>query len=138
VLFNRFYQPDLDIDELEVKPHLALSTSADLLLPLRWIAILHSRIAADLALTSGVHHGVDMVKGLMAGAAVVMVASELIEKGIPRAQSMLDELSEWMDAHEYESVTQMRGSMSQRSVAEPAAFERANYMKALTLFDNRY
>jgi len=138
VLFNRFYQPDLDIDELEVKPHLALSTSADLLLPLRWIAILHSRIAADLALTSGVHHGVDMVKGLMAGAAVVMVASELIEKGILRAQSMLDELSEWMDAHEYESVTQMRGSMSQRSVAEPAAFERANYMKALTLFDNRY
>jgi dihydroorotate dehydrogenase (fumarate) len=138
VLFNRFYQPDLDIDELEVKPHLALSTSADLLLPLRWIAILHNRIAADLALTSGMHHGVDMVKGLMAGAAVVMVASELIEKGIPRAQSMIDELSEWMDAHEYESVTQMRGSMSQRSVAEPAAFERANYMKALTLFDNRY
>ena len=138
VLFNRFYQPDLDIDELEVKPHLALSTSADLLLPLRWIAILHNRIVADLALTSGMHHGVDMVKGLMAGAAVVMVASELIEKGIPRAQSMLDELSEWMDAHEYESVTQMRGSMSQRSVAEPAAFERANYMKALTLFDNRY
>jgi len=138
VMFNRFYQPDLDIEELEVKPHLALSTSADLLLPLRWIAILYSRIAVDLALTSGVHHGTDMAKGLMAGASVVMTASELIEKGIPRASGMLDELSRWMDAHEYESVAQMKGSMSQRAVAEPAAFERANYMKALTLFDNRY
>ncbi len=137
VLFNRFYQPDLDIENLEVTPKLELSSSVDLLLPLRWIAILYSRIPVDFALTSGVHRGEDIVKALMAGAKVAMTASELVAKGLPRAAAMLEELQQWMSTHEYESVHQMQGSMSQQKVKEPAAFERANYMKALTVFDRR-
>ena len=137
VLFNRFLQPDLDIEALEVTPRLELSTSAELLLPLRWIAILYGRVPVDFALTTGVHSGGDMVKAVMAGARAVMVASELVEKGIPRAKALLDEFSYWMDEHEYPSVHQMLGAMSQQKVQEPAAFERANYMKALTRFDHR-
>jgi dihydroorotate dehydrogenase (fumarate) len=137
VLFNRFYQPDLDIEKLVVEPTLHLSTSSDLLLPLRWTAILYERIAADIALTSGVHSGEDMVKALMAGAAVTMSASALIKNGVDYARTMLQELTNWMDAHDYESVENLRGSLSQKSVAFPAAFERANYMKALTKFDDQ-
>ncbi len=137
VLFNRFYQPDLDIEALEVKPSLVLSTEADLQLPLRWTAILYGRVEADLALTSGVHTGQNAIKAIMAGAAVAMSASELIANGIGRSAEILTEIQAWMENHEYTSVRQMRGSMSQRSVAEPGAFERANYMKALTLYDNR-
>ncbi len=136
VLFNRFYQPDLDIENLKVVPSLDLSTSKDLRLPLRWIAILYDRVKADLALSGGIHNGIDIIKAMMAGASVAMTASELIANGIQRAKSMLDEMFTWMQIHEYESVSQMQGSMSQRSVEDPAAFERANYMKALTLFDN--
>ena len=137
VLFNRFYQPDLDIETLEVLPTLHLSTSGDLLLPLRWTAILYGRVKADLALTSGVHTGQDAVKAVMAGASVTMLASELIARGAGRVTEILAEMNAWMQEFEYISVTQMRGSMSQQSVADPAAFERANYMKALTSFDNR-
>jgi dihydroorotate dehydrogenase (fumarate) len=137
VLFNRFYQPDLDIETLEVLPTLHLSTSGDLLLPLRWTAILYGRVKADLALTSGVHTGQDAVKAVMAGASVTMLASELIARGAGRVTEILAEMNAWMQEFEYVSVTQMRGSMSQQSVADPAAFERANYMKALTSFDNR-
>lgn len=137
VLFNRFMQPDLDIETLEVIPKLALSDSSELRLPLRWIAILHGRLNADLALTSGVHTGEDMVKALMAGASVTMTASELIAKGIGRATAMITELEQWLEEYEYESVQQLRGSMSQKSVSDPAAFERGNYMKALTSYDNR-
>jgi len=137
VLFNRFYQPDLDVDKLEVVPKLDLSTSADLLLPLRWTAILFSRTNLDLALTSGVHSATDMAKAILAGASVVLSASELVEKGIPRAASLLGEFQDWVSRHAYESVRQMRGVLSQQKVAQPAAFERANYMKALTTFDNR-
>jgi dihydroorotate dehydrogenase (fumarate) len=137
VLFNRFMQPDLDIETLEVVPEVNLSTSAEIRLPLRWVAILYGRVQADLALTSGVHSGVDMVKALMAGANVTMTASELIAKGISRASGMVTELQQWMEEYEYSSVQQMCGSMSQKNVAEPAAFERANYMKALSSFDNR-
>ena len=137
VLFNRFYQPDLDIETLEVLPTLHLSTSGDLLLPLRWTAILYGRVNADLALTSGVHTGQDAVKAVMAGASVTMLASELIARGAGRVTEILAEMNAWMQEFEYISVTQMRGSMSQQSVADPAAFERANYMKALTSFDNR-
>ena len=137
VIFNRFYQPDLDIEALEVKPQLELSTSADLLLPLRWTAILYGKAKLDIALTSGVHSGTDMVKAVMAGASAVMSASELVDKGIERASGMLKEFEEWINAHGYESVQQMQGVLSQKSVAQPAAFERANYMKALTIFDNR-
>ena len=134
VLFNRFYQPDLDLEALEVTPNLILSTSQDLRLPLRWIAILYSRIQADLALTSGVHTGEDVLKGTMAGAAVTMLASELLQKGIGRIPVILNEVENWMAAHEYKSIQQMRGALSQKSVKEPAAFERANYMKVLSSY----
>jgi dihydroorotate dehydrogenase (fumarate) len=137
VLFNRFYQPDLDLETLEVVPSLTLSDSHDLRLPLRWIAILYGRVAADLALTSGVHTAQDVLKAMMAGANVAMLASELIANGVGRLSDILADLRAWMDEYAYESIEQMRGSMSQRAVAEPAAFERANYMRALNTFDNR-
>ena len=136
VLFNRFYQPDLDIEKLEVKPWLELSTTHDQLLPLRWTAILYDRIHMDIALTSGVHNGEGIVKAVMAGASAVMTASELIANGIGRAEGMLKEFSDWVTWHNYESVNQIHGVLSQKSVAAPAAFERANYMKALSLHDN--
>ena len=137
VLFNRFIQPDLDIETLEVIPTLHLSTSEELRLPLRWTAILCGKVKADLALTGGVHTAQDVIKAMMAGASVTMLASELIDKGPGRVTQLLDEMKVWMETFEYESVQQMRGSMSQQAVAEPAAFERGNYMKALTSFDNR-
>jgi dihydroorotate dehydrogenase (fumarate) len=131
VLFNRFYQPDFDLEELEVVPNLELSTSSDLRLPLRWISILYGQIDADFALTSGIHTSKDVLKSMMAGAKVAMMASELLHNGIQRVPAILAELQKWMQEHEYESIKQMQGSMSQQSVAEPAAFERANYMKVL-------
>ncbi len=137
VLFNRFYQPDLDIETLEVVPNLVLSTSQELRLPLRWIAILYGRLKIDLALSTGVHTHLDAIKALMAGANVAMTTSELLEHGIPRVTEILDDMRLWLEKFEYESVRQMIGSMSQKSVADPAAFERANYMKALTSLDNR-
>ncbi|MEI6044122.1 MAG: dihydroorotate dehydrogenase-like protein [Chloroflexota bacterium] len=137
VLFNRFYQPDFDLETLEVTPALTLSTSSDLRLPLNWIAILYGHVAVDLALSGGVHTTHDVIKGIMAGASVTMMASELLLNGVERVSEILAGLSHWMDEHDYESVKQMRGSMSQRSVSEPAAFERANYMKALNTFERR-
>jgi dihydroorotate dehydrogenase (fumarate) len=137
VLFNRFYQPDLDLEELTVVPGLKLSTSDDLKLPLRWIAILYGRLQADLALSSGVHTGQDLIKGVMAGASAVMTTSALVQDGPPQAGKILQEALAWMEKREYQSFAQMKGSMSQKSVAEPAAFERANYMKALQKFDNK-
>ena len=131
VLFNRFYQPDFDLENLEVAPRLVLSNSDDLRLPLRWVAILYGRVNADLAITSGIHTSCDVIKGLMAGARVTMMASELLQRGIGRIGQVLDELVAWLNQHEYESVMQMVGSMSQQHCAEPAAFERANYMKML-------
>ena len=136
VLFNRFMQPDIDIETLDVVTNTQLSTSQELRLPLRWVAILYGRTRADLALTSGVHTTQDMIKAIMAGASVTMVASEFIAHGLGRATTMLTELQEWLEKYEYHSISQMRGNMSQKSVAEPSAFERANYMKALTSFDN--
>jgi dihydroorotate dehydrogenase (fumarate) len=137
VLFNRFYQPDFDLESLEVVPSITLSTSADLRLPLRWIAILYGRVEADLALTSGVHNADDVVKAMMAGANVAMMTSELLQHGIRRLGNILFDLQLWMETYEYESIAQMQGSMSQRAVAEPAAFERANYLKALNTLDHR-
>lgn len=134
VLFNRFYQPDFDLDELSVTPNLKLSTSNELRLRLRWIAMLYGRIQADFALTGGVHTGQDVVKAMMAGASVAMTTSELLARGSARVTGILTELREWLEEHEYNSIAQMRGSMSQRAVAEPAAFERANYMKVLGSF----
>lgn len=137
VLFNRFYQPDLDIENLEVAPNLVLSTPDELRLPLRWIAILHGHVNVDFALTSGVHTGADVIKAMMAGAKVAMTASELLAHGIERVSTLLEEVNAWMVDHEYDSIQQMQGSMSQITVNEPTAFERANYMKALNSFDNR-
>lgn len=137
VLFNRFLQPDLDIETLEVTPNLVLSSSNELRLPLRWIAILYGRVEADLALTSGVHSAQDVLKSMMAGASVTMLASELLMNGVKRVTEILGDMQSWMETFEYDSVQQMKGSMSQRAVAEPAAFERANYMKALSSLDNR-
>jgi len=137
VLFNRFYQPDLDVETLEVVPNLQLSTSADLRLPLRWVAILYGRVPIDLALTSGVHTNLDVVKAIMAGASVAMLASELIANGVNRLAQLESELRAWLEIYEYESIAQMKGSMSQKNVAEPAAFERANYMKILASFDTK-
>ncbi|HSB01599.1 MAG TPA: dihydroorotate dehydrogenase-like protein [Anaerolineales bacterium] len=135
VLFNRFYQPDFDLEELEVVHSLDLSTSADLRLPLRWIAILHGKINADLALTSGVHSSNDLLKAMMAGAQVAMIASALLWNGsAQRVQEILNHTETWMQEHDYESIKQMQGSMSQKSVKDPAAFERANYMKVLNSF----
>jgi dihydroorotate dehydrogenase (fumarate) len=134
VLFNRFYQPDFDLEALEVVPNLILSTSNELRLPLRWIAILYGQIKADLALTTGIHTAEDVVKTTMAGASVAMTASLLLAQGINRIPVLLADLEKWMTVHEYESIQQMRGSLSQKSTAEPAAFERANYMKVLNSF----
>lgn len=131
VLFNRFYQPDFDLESLEVAPRLVLSNSNELRLPLRWVAILYGRLLTDFAITTGIHTAEDVLKGLMAGAKVTMMASELLQNGVRRIKEILREMEIWMDKHEYESVAQMIGSMSQKHCAEPAAFERANYMKIL-------
>jgi dihydroorotate dehydrogenase (fumarate) len=134
VLFNRFYQPDIDLETLEVKPKVLLSTPHAMRLPLRWIAILYKRIQADLAGTSGIHTGEDAIKMLMAGASVTMLCSVLLKNGINSITSIEAEMVKWMEEHEYESVQQMRGSMSQAHCADPTAFERAQYMKALTSY----
>jgi dihydroorotate dehydrogenase (fumarate) len=134
VLFNRFYQPDLDIETLEVSPNVILSTPQALRLPLRWIAILHGKLRANLAATGGIHSHVDVLKMLMAGADVTMMCSALLQRGPGYIAEVLKNLEHWMIEHEYVSVQQMKGSMSQKSVADPSAFERANYMKALNTY----
>ncbi len=131
VLFNRFYQPDFDLEKLEVVPDLVLSNSNELRLPLRWVAILYGRVLIDFAVTTGVHNHEDVLKGLMAGANVTMMTSELLQNGIRRIAEILMDLEVWMQEREYESVAQMRGSMSQINVHDSSAFERANYMKVL-------
>jgi dihydroorotate dehydrogenase (fumarate) len=131
VLFNRFYQPDFDLDELDIVHNLDLSTSADLRLPLRWISILYGKLNADFALTSGVHTATDVLKAMMAGAKVTMTASTLLHHGEQAVGPILSGIEEWMKEREYESIEQMQGSMAQKNVREPAAFERANYMKVL-------
>ena len=132
VLFNRFYQPDIDLETLEVKPNIILSTPMAMRLPLRWIALLHGRVNASLAATSGIHRATDALKMLMAGADVTMLCSTLLRHGIPQISAIESELSNWLTEHEYESVQQLKGSLSQKNCAEPASFERAQYMKALT------
>lgn len=134
VLFNRFYQPDFDLDNLEAVPTLTLSNSYELLLRLHWVAILYGHIHADLAVTGGVHTATDVLKAMMAGARVAMMTSALLKHGIEHLTTVRADLVPWMEAHEYASIRQMQGSMSYRSVAEPAAFERANYMKVLSSY----
>ncbi|MBZ0308138.1 MAG: dihydroorotate dehydrogenase-like protein [Anaerolineae bacterium] len=132
VLFNRFYQPDIDLEALEVRPSVLLSTPQAMRLPLRWVAIFYGRIHADLAATSGIHTGQDVIKMLMAGANVTMMASALLRYGIDYLKNVEQEMREWMEEQEYESVQQMRGSLSQKKSANPGAFERAQYMRAIS------
>ena len=132
VLFNRFYQPDIELESLEVKPNILLSTPMAMRLPLRWIALLHGRLNASLAATSGIHRAADALKMLMAGADVTMLCSTLLRHGIPQIAAIERDMLDWMEEHDYESVEQLKGSLSQKNCAEPAAFERAQYMKALT------
>ena len=135
VMFNRFYQPDFDIESQTVVPSLDLSQPTELRLRLRWAAILHDMVKADIAITGGVHSGVDMVKAVMAGAKVTMVASVLLNRGIEHARRLLDEFEGWLKAHDMPSVTALHGRMSQKAVANPAALERANYMNVLKSLD---
>jgi len=134
VLFNRFYQPDFDLDKLEVRPNLLLSTPQALRIPLHWTAVLHGRVKADIAATSGVHAAVDVLKLLMAGANVTMLCSALYKFGVSHIQTIEKDLVKWMEEREYKSVSQMRGSMSQRNCADPSAFERQQYIRTLTTY----
>lgn len=131
VLFNRFYQPDIDLEELEIRPNVLLSTPQALRLPLTWIGILYGRIKAGLAATGGVHGAEDVIKLLMVGASATMMCSALMRHGVNHLRHVERELREWMEEHEYESVRQMQGSMSQIRCPDPGAFERAQYMRAV-------
>jgi dihydroorotate dehydrogenase (fumarate) len=137
VLFNRFYQPDYDLEALEVVPNLILSNSHELLLRLHWIAVLYGNVDADLALTGGVHSATDVIKAMMAGARVAMMTSALLKRGIGYLDTLATELLIWMGEHEYDSIKQMQGSMSRNAVPQPKAFERANYMKVLSSYASR-
>jgi dihydroorotate dehydrogenase (fumarate) len=137
VLFNRFYQPDLDLELLEVVPNLTLSRPQELLLRLHWVAIIFGRVGADLAITGGVHSAQDVLKAVMAGARVTMMTSALLSRGVEHLDTVLRDLLSWMEEHEYESIRQMCGSMSQRNVPNPAAFERANYIRVLSSYTLR-
>ena len=131
VLFNRFYQPDIDLESLDVNPNLLLSSPMAMRLPLRWIALLYGRLKADLAATSGIHTGRDVVKMLMVGADVTMLCSALIRRGIPYLTLIEQELAEWLEEHEYDSVEQLKGSLSQLKCPAPEAFERAQYVRGI-------
>jgi dihydroorotate dehydrogenase (fumarate) len=134
VLFNRFYQPDFDLEKLEVAPTLSLSRPEEIRLPLLWIAILHGRLEVSLAASTGVHSADEVVKYLLAGADAVMTTSALLERGPRHLETLVRGLRQWLERRGYASVAQMKGAMSQRNVANPAAFERANYIKTLESF----
>lgn len=134
VLFNRFYQPDIDLEHLEVRPNVLLSTPMAMRLPLRWIAILYGRIRSSIAATSGIHRASDALKMLMAGADVTMLCSVLLRHGIDQLSAIERDLVAWMEEHEYESITQLKGSLSQKNCPDPSGFERAQYLRSLTTF----
>ncbi len=134
VLFNRFYQPDFDLESLEVVPNLLLSQPYELLLRLHWVATLYGNVKADLAITGGVHSATDVIKSMMAGAKIAMMTSALLKKGINYLDTLVTELLIWMDQHEYSSIRQMQGSMSRQSVSQAQIFDRANYMKVLSSY----
>jgi len=133
-LFNRFYQPDIDIESRQIIHRVSLSTSEELLLPLRWIALLYGKTGCDLAITGGVHNADDVIKSIMAGASATMMASALIRKGVDHISTVLDALSQWMDGHGIASLSEIRGAVSQGAVDDPAAFERLQYQKTLGAF----
>jgi len=134
VLFNRFYQPDLDIENLTVEPKIFLSTSSELLLRIRWMAVLHGRTTAALALSGGVHKVHDAVKGIMAGADVLQLVSLILRHGPQALECLTKDFAQWMQEHEYEDIAEMRGCLSHRNSPDPAAFERANYLRVLQLW----
>ena len=134
VLFNRFYQPDIDLEDFEVTPNLLLSQSSAMRLPMRWIAILKDNIKADLAATSGIHTGTDVIKMLLVGANVTMLCSSLLKHGIGHVKNIEDHMKQWMREQDYKSVSELQGSMSQQKTGNPSSFERAQYMKALTKY----
>ncbi len=134
VLFNRFYQPDIDLETLEIVPHLKLSNSYELMLRLNWVAVVYGQVKADLAITGGVHTAEDVLKCMMVGARVAMMTSALLERGISHIGTVLRDVRQWMEQHEYESIRQMQGSMSRQSAPDPSAFERGNYMKVLSSY----
>ncbi len=134
VLFNRFYQPDYDLEALEIVPSLQLSSSFELLTRLHWTAILFGRVKADIAVTGGVHTSYDVLKAMMAGARVAMMTSALLKRGIDYLKTVLEEMGAWLEDHEYESVQQMQGSMSQKSVSHPESFLRSNYIRVLSSY----
>jgi dihydroorotate dehydrogenase (fumarate) len=135
VLFNRFYQPDIDLEALEVKPNILLSTPMAMRVPLRWIALLYGKVRPSLAATSGVHRASDVLKMLMAGADITMLCSALIRHGVRQIGVIERDLIAWMEEHEYESVTQLKGSLSQKNCPDPSAFERAQYMRAISQYE---
>lgn len=130
-LFNRFYQPDIDLETLEVVPALTLSTPTEALLRIRWVALMHGRVKLSLAVTGGFHHMPEVLKALLAGADVVHLCSTLLEHGPKRLSEILYELQNWLEVHEYQSVKQLKGSVSQQNAIDPSAYERANYMQVL-------
>lgn len=134
VLFNRFYQPDIELEILEISPNVLLSSPMAMRLPMRWIALLHGRLGANLAATSGIHRATDALKMLMAGADVTMLCSVLLRRGIDHIRVIEREMLQWMEEHQYESVEQLKGSMSQQHCPDPSAFERAQYMRALSTY----
>jgi len=137
VMFNRFYQPDIDLEALEVTPSLVLSNSYELLLRLHWVALLHGKIKADMAVTGGVHTAEDVLKSMMVGGKAAMLTSAMLRQGIDYVAKLEEGVTKWMEEHEYESIEQMQGSMSAKNVANPAAFQRANYMKVLSSYEVR-
>jgi len=138
VFFNRFYQPDLDLEQLEVVPSLTLSRPTELLLRLHWVAVVYGHIRADLAVTGGVHGAAEVLKSIMAGARVAMMTSALLQFGVRHLRTVRTDLIRWMEEHEYESFGQMCGSMSQRNVPDPAAYQRGNYMRVLSSYTLRH
>ena len=138
VLFNRFIQPDFSLETLETVPNALLSTSGEMRLPLRWIAMLYGRVQADLAATCGVHNAMDIVKLLMAGASVTMVCSALLQRGISYLTTLEGDLSAWLEAHEYESISQFQGRMSRLNCPDPSALERAQYVRAVANLPSKY
>jgi dihydroorotate dehydrogenase (fumarate) len=138
VLFNRFLQPDIDLDTMETTPKLVLSETQEFLKPLRWVAILHGRVNCSLAITSGIHDADALIKALLAGADVGMIASTIYEHGQGQVGKILEGIQAWMEEKEYESVSQLKGALSRENCPDPSAFQRGNYLKALTSFTGKF
>jgi dihydroorotate dehydrogenase (fumarate) len=138
VLFNRFYQPDIDLEKMEVTPNFTLSTPADMRLPLHWIGILYGKLRASLAATSGIYQGQDVIKLVMAGADVTMLCSALMRHGITHIQRIEMDMVAWLEQHQHKSLTEIKGIMSQQNCPDPSAFERAQYVRGLSSYTSLF